>query len=458
MQINKVILYSLKGEKRILPFNLGKVNIITGESKSGKSALIEIVNYCLASSGCDIPEGIIRDTVSYFSVIVTFEDNESVFIARENPNIKEIIASTTVQLTRNIGDVIPEFDDINSNLNIDTLKEFLTRKIGISENLHIPDSLTREPLKANFKHSRFYSYQPQYLVADPHQLFYNQNIEFVPQSIKDTLPYFLGAVNEDSLLIESEITQLKKQLNRLNREQREAEKIKSEGISQAYSLIEEAKEIGILEKTVSPKSQFDAYQYLEKVSKWEYQPLEVKGENSALKELIDRRSELKIELGKISDNRKAATDYLKNSFGYSTEAKQQEIRLESIKLYSENTEFNPNTCPLCDSTLDITIPTIANINQSLNNIKNDLKFTKAESPRIQAYIESVEGSYLEIESELKKIEKSITALYVEDEKARTLRDLNIRRGKVIGRISLFLESIYIDVETELHMATLFQKD
>lgn len=143
MQINKVILYSLKGEKRILPFNLGKVNIITGESKSGKSALIEIVNYCLASSGCDIPEGIIRDTVSYFSVIVTFEDGESVFIARENPNIKGIIASTTVQLTRNIGDVIPEFDDINSNLNIDTLKEFLTRKIGISENLHIPDSLTR---------------------------------------------------------------------------------------------------------------------------------------------------------------------------------------------------------------------------------------------------------------------------------------------------------------------------
>ena len=270
----------------------------------------------------------------------------------------------------------------------------------------------------------------------------------MPQSIKDTLPYFLGAVNEDSLLIESEITQLKKQLNRLNREQREAEKIKSEGISQAYSLIEEAKEIGILEKTVSPNSQFEAYQYLEQVSKWEYQPLEVKGENSALKELVDRRSELKIELGKISDNRKAATDYLKNSFGYSTEAKQQEIRLESIKLYSENTEFNPNACPLCDSTLDIAIPTIANINQSLDNIKNDLKFTKAESPRIQAYIESVEGSYHEIESELKKIEKSITALYVEDEKARTLRDLNIRRGKVIGRISLFLESIDTDIETE----------
>lgn len=447
MQINKIILYSLKGEKRIVPFELGKVNIITGESKSGKSALIEIINYCLASSGCDIPEGIIRDTVSYFSLLLTFNDGETVFIARENPNIKGIQASSTVCLIRNNIE-LPELEAINSNLNVDTLKEFLTRKIGISENLHIPDSLTREPLKANFKHSRFYCYQPQYLVADPYQLFYNQNKEFVPQSIKDTLPYFLGAINEESLLIESEITQLKKQLNRIVREKREAEKIKSEGISQAFSLIEEAKEIGILNKDINPLNQNEAYKHLRLVVNWEHQPLEVKAENSGLKLLIDKRNELKIELGKVSDNKKAASDYLKNSFGYSNEAKQQEIRLESINLYNEDIEFDSNCCPLCDSHIEIPIPTIQNINNSLLSIKNDLKFTKAESPRIQSYIDTVDLQYHEIESELKKVEKSISALYTENEKARTLRDLNLRRGKIIGRVSLFLESIEQDVEFE----------
>ena len=55
MQISKIVLYNHLGDKRIVNFELGKVNIITGESKSGKSALIEIVNYCLASSSCDIP-------------------------------------------------------------------------------------------------------------------------------------------------------------------------------------------------------------------------------------------------------------------------------------------------------------------------------------------------------------------------------------------------------------------
>jgi energy-coupling factor transporter ATP-binding protein EcfA2 len=448
MQINKIVLYSLDGKTRVLPFELGKVNIITGESKSGKSALIEILNYCLASNSCDIPEGIIRDSVSYFSVIVTFNDGESTFIARENPNIRGIQASSTVCLVRNIGETIPSLAAITSNINIDTLKEFLTRKIGISENLHIPDSLTREPLQANFKHSRFYCYQPQYLVADPYQLFYNQNKEFIPQSIKDTLPYFLGAVNEDSLLLESEITQLKKLLNRSIREKRESEKIKTEGISQAYSLIAEAKEIGILEKNVNPDSQSEAYKYLAVVGKWEYQPLEVKGENSAIKNLIDQRGQLRNELGKISDNKKAATDYLKNSLGYSAEAKQQEIRLESIRLYNDENQSDSSFCPLCDSKLEIPIPSILNINSSLDSIKNDLKFTKAESPRIQSYLDTIDSQYDVVETELKKIEKSISALYIENENARTLRDLNIRRGKIIGRVSLFLESISIDYETE----------
>ncbi|OUD30423.1 DUF3732 domain-containing protein, partial [Flavobacterium sp. FPG59] len=231
------------------------------------------------------------------------------------------------------------------------------------------------------------------------------------------------------------------------RENREAEKIKSEGTSQAYSLIDEAKEIGILEQSVNPQNQREAYTFLEYVSNWEFQPLTVKAENSALKELIDKRSEFKIELGKISDNKKAATDYLKSSFGYSSEAKQQEIRLESINLYNSS-NHDKSLCPLCENPPSNSIPTIENINISLSNIKEDLKFTKAESPRIQSYIDSVETQYHSVETELKRIEKSISALYVENEQARTIRDLNLRRGKIIGRVSLFLESVSVEQETE----------
>lgn len=447
MQVDKIILYSKSGQTRILPFNLGKVNIISGESKSGKTALIGILDYCLASGNCDISEGKIRDTVTFFSIIIVFNDGERVFIARENPNVKGVSSVSTICLIRNVGEQVPGFEDLTPNFNIDGLKDFLSRKLGINENVHVPDSLTRDPLKANFKHSRFYCYQPQYLVADPNQLFFNQNKEFVPQSIKDTLPYFLGAINEDSLSIESEISQLKRHLNRFSREKRESEKIKTEGISQAQSLIEEAREIGLINEVVKTESVKESYRILEEISKWEHKPLEAKAENNVTKELIEARNKLKSDLSSVDDSRKAASDFAKTTLGYNSEVRQQEIRLSSIDVLGLKEDSDNTICPLCSNTLETPVPKASEINSSLEQIREDLKSTRIESPRLQAYLETLDEQSNKIREELLKVENSIASIYEENEQARVIRDLNIRRGKILGRISLFLESVEFDEET-----------
>jgi predicted AAA+ superfamily ATPase len=62
-QILDIILYSFNGERRILSLRPGELNIITGASKTGKTALIEIIDYCLGSDECKIPEGVIRSAV-----------------------------------------------------------------------------------------------------------------------------------------------------------------------------------------------------------------------------------------------------------------------------------------------------------------------------------------------------------------------------------------------------------
>ncbi|WP_246752411.1 hypothetical protein, partial [Vibrio cholerae] len=56
-QIEKVVLWSkeAKHKPRVIEFALNKVNLITGSSKSGKSSLIPIIDYCLGSSKCSIP-------------------------------------------------------------------------------------------------------------------------------------------------------------------------------------------------------------------------------------------------------------------------------------------------------------------------------------------------------------------------------------------------------------------
>lgn len=55
--IKAIIIFDKNGEKRVVPLEQG-VNIITGESKTGKSALVEIIDYCLCSTRCTIPKAV----------------------------------------------------------------------------------------------------------------------------------------------------------------------------------------------------------------------------------------------------------------------------------------------------------------------------------------------------------------------------------------------------------------
>ena len=84
MQIRELVLYGRNGKVRHLPFSLGTVNIITGKSKSGKSAVGDIIDYCMGGSSCNIADGVVRDTVDWYGLLLQFED-ERVFVARKNP-------------------------------------------------------------------------------------------------------------------------------------------------------------------------------------------------------------------------------------------------------------------------------------------------------------------------------------------------------------------------------------
>lgn len=442
MQIKNIILYKDAEHQRVLPFELGKVNIITGESKSGKTALINIVDYCLGSKECKIADGVIRDNVHWFAITIVFEDKEQYVIARLNPNVRGVNTITEIFLLKVNDEEIPNFTSLHNNSNISALKLFLTRKLGIAENLQISDNNSRPPLEVNFGHSRLYSFQPQTLIAQQDYLFYKQTEQFIPQAIKDSLPYFLGAIREDSLKIEQEIIQKKKELNRLIREKNEAEKVHAEGVSIAFSLIEEAKQIGILDKALKPKKIKDALEILDSIKDWENQEtnINIEGENSTLKKLVNERNEYKIELGRLEDIISATKTFLKNNFQYSNEVEQQKVRLESIELFSdsENSEY---ICPLCNSYLKVPIPSITAIQTSLSNLKKSLEETTREKPRLNKYLQELINKADTIKENIVNVENAITALYAEQENARRLRDLNLRRGKVIGRISLFLESV-----------------
>jgi hypothetical protein len=445
MQIINIILYKDQVRTRVLPFEIGKVNIITGESKTGKTAIIDIIDYCLGSKDCNIADGKVIENVYWFGITLQFRD-EQIFIARQNPN--SLGQKTTYEvfiLKSNSFGNPPAFDSIKTNSNIDALKILLGNKIGIGEYEHKPDGYTRESLTVSFNHSRIFCFQPQYLIAQRNYLFYKQTEPFVPQAIKDTLPYFFGAIREDNLKIEQELTIKRKQLNRLLRQQKDAEKIKSEGINKIYELLEEAKEVELINSKLIPKDDKEAIEILSTVLDWENLDPASTGEDETLDRLLEEKKELKFELSKINSDISAAESFAFESEDYTDEMKHQKMRLLSIELYKEpkkGKEWNS----LLGKEVDEITPTISEINKNLKTLQNNLSTTNRERPRLRKYINSLKIIQTEVQDKLNLIQNQIKALYKEKEEAKKLKDLNIRKGKVIGKVSLFLESLDITEE------------
>ena len=239
MQIRELVLYGYNGKVRHLPFALGRVNIITGRSKSGKSVVGDIIDYCLGGDSCNIADGVVRDNVAWYGLLLQFE-RERVFVARKNPDKGQ---QTTGVCYIEIGEKIeaPEKCNFLSNTNVSGIEESLTRRIGISENLNTPpEGQSRLPLAANIRHALYYCFQGQDEIAAKNFLFHRQSDDFITQAIKDTISYFLGAISEEALALENERSILKRKLTLEKRKLEENRYLMGGGSERTIALIGEA--------------------------------------------------------------------------------------------------------------------------------------------------------------------------------------------------------------------------
>ena len=198
LQLRSISVYSNDGTRRDIKFRLGSLNVVTGVSMTGKSALLDIVDFCWGRSECTVPEGEIRKSVSWFAVHLD-NDGEGILIARKNPGPSGR-AGADIHFARGIEELPLDAGNFDQHISRDSLKKQLSEVLGISENLHVPaPSATRDPLEASSRQAVWFCLQAQYEIANRNLLFHRQGEQFIPQQIRDVLPYFLGAVDEEHL-------------------------------------------------------------------------------------------------------------------------------------------------------------------------------------------------------------------------------------------------------------------
>lgn len=151
---------------RILKFNLGKINIITGRSKTGKSAILSIVEYCLGRSDFNIPAGIIRETVAWYGVL--FNTNKTdIFVCKPPPKKGESNSQSQAFLKVGVNIEIPSFSELKINSNDESIKHYLGSIIGIKDNLSVvKEQESRAELETNLSHTNYYLFQGQNVIAN----------------------------------------------------------------------------------------------------------------------------------------------------------------------------------------------------------------------------------------------------------------------------------------------------
>ena len=448
MQIRELVLYGHNGKVRHLPFALGQVNIITGRSKSGKSVVGDIIDYCLGGDSCNIADGVVRDNVAWYGLLLQFE-HERVFVARKNPDKGQ---QTTGVCYIDIGEKIevPDNCDFSSNTNVSGIEESLTRRIGISENLNTPpEGQSRLPLAANIRHALYYCFQGQDEIAAKNFLFHHQSDDFITQAIKDTIPYFLGAISEEALALENERSILKRKLTLEKRKLEENRYLMGGGSERAISLIGEARQAGLIDAStqIDYQNYREMYSVLQTAMNWSPSMI---GSNSGMDRLTFLQSklqEIRDEFDEIGISLDNARKFVGETTGYSGEAQHQKMRLESIGLF-EQLNFNPGKCPLCSGTLEQPLPSVEMIKASIVNLDKSIANVTREQPKLRAFISDLEREREKKQEEIKALEAEIDGLYQQESERARLRDINARRGKVVGRISLWVESVENDTESE----------
>ncbi len=442
-QILDIVLFSHDGRRRVLSLRPGGVNIITGGSKTGKTALIRIVDYCLGSSSCEVPAGIIRETVAWYGLRLQFPSGQAI-VARRAPTERQL-SSTDVFYA--VGDkvAIPEAQDLTVTTNIETLVSLLTGSAGIGPNLHEPPpGQTRAPLAANLRHALVFCFQPQYEINQPRYLFHRQGEHYLAQAIRDTLPYFLGAVGDDHLAKKRELRNIQQRLRERERRLAILESVRGQELGKAAGLLAEARDVGLVDMGQLPTTWDEALELLRKALA---APIEERVKQAELGEageeyerLMAERAELQELYRRAKEELGAAKALMSEENGYTRELREQAARLKSIRVLPE-AEGHP-VCPLCGTGLgDRAVVPVSELQSALYQLTEQLVRVERHSPQLQDVIDKLEGKVADLKRRLSENREALEAVRALSDRLQGIREASARQAHVIGRIALYLESL-----------------
>jgi hypothetical protein len=337
-------IYSRFGnEVRRVRFNRYGLSIVTGRSQRGKSALLDIADYCLLSKHCRIPKGRIRDTVSHVGAVFQDDLDRHFTIVRSIPNDGGATSSDVYvgHGQSNLPDTKPV-----ANANVDVAKEDLSEFVGIEALPVLTNDRDAEFEKqhpANIRHCAPFLFQPQDVVASRSVLFPGLDDIWVRRHVSDAVDYFLGVLTVERLALRRELHDLIAQRNAAKREVLERERRSARGWERGLELWSEAAALRLV-AGAPPETNDKLFELLHKTAGIEIASAQSATDFPKLEDVQKREAELRGTLRKLRYEL-AEIDRLtstRSDFDSAASSQLARLRIRDLLPASED-----HACPLC---------------------------------------------------------------------------------------------------------------
>ncbi len=442
-QIRKVILWPRKRElqPRVVDFRLGAVNVITGASQTGKSAIVPIIDYCLGSGKCSIPTGVIRVSTEWFGVIVDTSKGQ-LLLARREPGIQQSTgdmfmgeAEKEVAIPQNLS---------AKNTNRDFVKAYLDELAGLTSLDFDPDSDSGFKGRPSFRDMSAFNFQPQNVVANPEVLFFKADTFEHREKLRTIFPYVLGVLTPEIMAKRYRLDELRREERALTRQLESLRQSAERLLAELHVYLSRAREFGLLPaETHHDVSQNEALRLLRRVAQTPQSQITAAGFGSISAELVDlrhRESELSLDLTQVRQRwiemsrlRDAATEYRR-----ALQTEEERLGISRWLLEEANHDAN---CPVCGSSMDKSHRHLEELAEALDEVEGaqtvfrtlpptfDREYTRVRS-RMGSLAQQIDGVQLRIRS----LQEAS-----ENERQRRYTELNISRfiGKVETELATF---------------------
>ncbi|WP_116871919.1 DUF3732 domain-containing protein [Vibrio splendidus] len=437
--LKNIILIGNGDEKRELEFSSG-LNIITGDSKTGKSALIEIVDFCLFSKRSTVPVGIVTNFTEIFCSVFHYNE-KTIVIGRSKTKPTKCYFSVEYD---------PKFDakkDIDANYfslrntrSREEVQQDFEEHLGLSvDDTSLPEDEVngRNKGKVSIRNATSLFFQHQNLVANKHSLFYRFDDFLKGKAVIDQFPIFMGWVDNKYYRIKKRADKLDKEIKKAEKEEK---KLKLTTDEQRRRLLDP-----ILQYYNILNIRFDesepSISRLREIARNLPQVPTNSEQNVDFKKQLNQLENKKFEMLRELNNYNQIIGLIEASELESSEYASSITKLAGVS--SNSVEADRFSCPVCSSLVESVDSRVKAVKQSRDSLINELSrvgnYKKDSSKSLNSLLLKRDNQKYEI-SKVDADIRQLNKLY-NIKNNTNLRDvLNQVKGRIEATLELIIET------------------